>query len=322
MASIPDDEERLPSLALDYEEDDSLPHDEGESATALYDTNALLGKGPRTLPCLVCVAGTRSVGQLYRLERLTTIGRAVNNGVILTEAGVSRRHAEVRMLPAGRLLVTDLESSNGLYVGGERRDNVILEEGDTVQLGDATLSFLLLERIEQAELEVDQQIDLATGLPNRRALMRRLDEDLDTARSQGRPLSLAIIWLDGLRSVEDVHGETVASKMLAHVAQRVIELVRLEGVTVGRTAPDELTMLLPHTTLDECTLSAEWIRRTAESQPIDGHKLALSVGATNFPDHEAVDGRAMIRDARAALAEAILHGGSRVCPAPADLSSV
>ncbi|HYM24616.1 MAG TPA: NHLP bacteriocin export ABC transporter permease/ATPase subunit [Vicinamibacterales bacterium] len=53
-----------------------------------------------------------------------TIGREDNNGIIIPEASVSRRHASIEPAPNGALKVTDLSSGNGVYVDNKKIDKV------------------------------------------------------------------------------------------------------------------------------------------------------------------------------------------------------
>jgi predicted ATPase len=85
--------------------------------------------------------GRRHVVDLGEEESTITIGRRVENHVALSwDNDVSRRHAELRRLPGGWMLVDD-ESRNGSYCNGERitgqrplRDGDVLRFGDTVVL--------------------------------------------------------------------------------------------------------------------------------------------------------------------------------------------
>ena len=62
------------------------------------------------------------------------IGREPGCEVQLNDVHVSRRHAEVLLL-RGQWMIRDLQSSNGLFVDGERVDSASIGEGVTVILG-------------------------------------------------------------------------------------------------------------------------------------------------------------------------------------------
>ena len=54
------------------------------------------------------------------LDGEVTVGRADGNTVVLTEGGVSRRHARFYVMDGGKVMVEDLGSANGTFVDGEQ----------------------------------------------------------------------------------------------------------------------------------------------------------------------------------------------------------
>lgn len=69
-----------------------------------------------------------------------TIGRSSSCDVVIEHPSVSRSHAQI-VRDHRTFKMRDLNSSNGLYVNGEKRDEVILDSGVTVKLGYATIIF-------------------------------------------------------------------------------------------------------------------------------------------------------------------------------------
>ena len=82
-----------------------------------------------------------AAGQRLEVERELTVGRAQAGAAALAgDPSLSRSHARFWRAAGGQLLVEDLESANGTFVGGERIERpAVLAVGDTVQLGGATL---------------------------------------------------------------------------------------------------------------------------------------------------------------------------------------
>ncbi len=87
--------------------------------------------------CLELPDGTRLL-----LEKETvTLGRGSGNDHILADTSISRRHARLRRLPHGWLLI-DLGSSNGTCVNGDRvRVPYLLQDGDELLLGEQRAVF-------------------------------------------------------------------------------------------------------------------------------------------------------------------------------------
>lgn len=72
----------------------------------------------------------------------TVIGRGEGAQVRLADVGISRQHARLDF-DGNRVILTDLGSTNGTTVNGNRINAVTLQHGDVVQLGTTTLTFRL-----------------------------------------------------------------------------------------------------------------------------------------------------------------------------------
>jgi len=72
------------------------------------------------------------------------VGRSRECDVVLSDANVSRRHAEVLPGAAGTWTISDLGSTNGVLVNGRRIDGAEqLHAGDRIALGTAEIGFAL-----------------------------------------------------------------------------------------------------------------------------------------------------------------------------------
>lgn len=70
------------------------------------------------------------------------IGSATRNNLILRSSYISRRHCLV-FLKKETWLIKNLQSTNGLFVNGQKVFEKTLDNGDIVQLGDSTLILVL-----------------------------------------------------------------------------------------------------------------------------------------------------------------------------------
>jgi len=71
------------------------------------------------------------------------IGRADDCGIAIPDAKASRYHAEIAPCPGG-FCIRDLQSGNGTFVNGGRITGPTpLRDGDTVLIGDTTMSVQL-----------------------------------------------------------------------------------------------------------------------------------------------------------------------------------
>lgn len=91
--------------------------------------------GPWLPPAAPNAASLDVDGRIHRLaSQVTVIGRSTDADIVLDDAGVSRRHAEVHLID-GRARVIDLGSTNGTFVDGERVHAGNLSEGSTITVG-------------------------------------------------------------------------------------------------------------------------------------------------------------------------------------------
>ncbi len=82
----------------------------------------------------------------FSRERVV-LGRGDAN-VVLKDAKVSRRHAEIELIGGYTPLLRDLTSANGTYVNGKRvEDSVELKDGDRVRVGDTVIKFSILRSL-------------------------------------------------------------------------------------------------------------------------------------------------------------------------------
>jgi phage tail-like protein len=68
---------------------------------------------------LIVQLGSRVIQTVALTMDVLTIGRTPDNGLVLSNQKISRNHAEVHITPTG-LMLTDLGSSNGTFVGNTR----------------------------------------------------------------------------------------------------------------------------------------------------------------------------------------------------------
>ena len=72
--------------------------------------------------------------------KVTKIGRATDNDIVLGDSSVSRHHAAIESRN-GSFQVRDLGSQNGTFVRGERVGEAPLKNGDPLRVGDASFTF-------------------------------------------------------------------------------------------------------------------------------------------------------------------------------------
>ncbi|BCB06246.1 MULTISPECIES: putative bifunctional diguanylate cyclase/phosphodiesterase [Halomonadaceae] len=125
--------------------------------------------------------------------------------------------------------------------------------------------------------------DPLTGLPNRRRLHDLMSSRLRHLRA-GESLDMALIDIDGLKSVNDSLGVEQGDRLLARFAQRLTGY--MAGSVVGRLGGDEF-MVIRTTTFDD---HDQWVATLREhmSRPFEikdqSLRLGLTIGSCRAPE--------------------------------------
>ena len=85
--------------------------------------------------------------------------------------------------------------------------------------------------------------DTLTGLPNRRMLRDRLEQEIKKSDREGLQLAILFIDLDHFKEVNDTLGHDAGDMLLVEAARRIRQCVR-ETDTVARMGGDEFTLVL------------------------------------------------------------------------------
>jgi len=127
-------------------------------------TEVLTGMGQKPLvlrKARFVVNKGRDEGKEMELQApLVTIGTLPDNGLVLTDPTVSRRHASVEETSTGYVL-RDIDSTNGTFLDGVRVREGYLQAGSLIRLGQTEMVFSPLEeRIENVRSSSDRFGDL------------------------------------------------------------------------------------------------------------------------------------------------------------------
>lgn len=99
---------------------------------------------------------------------------------------------------------------------------------------------------KRAEALIWQQanFDTLTGLPNRRMLRDRMEQEIRKGRRGGSHMALLFIDLDHFKEVNDTLGHDSGDQLLVLAAHRIRDCLRASD-TVARMGGDEFTVLVP-----------------------------------------------------------------------------
>lgn len=173
---------------------------------------------------------------------------------------------------------------------------------------------ITLLKEHESKLEQIAYFDSLTGLPNRRLLSDRLRQAMIQGHRREKRLAVAMIDLDGFKSVNDTHGHHVGDQLLTALSARMKHTLR-EGDTLARLGGDEFVVVL----LDLMDVSASiplfdrLLQAVAEPVIIGESSLRVSasVGITFYPQAENLDADQLLRQADHAMYQAKLGGKNR-----------
>lgn len=121
--------------------------------------------------------------------------------------------------------------------------------------------------------------DPLTGALNRRGIKARLLEAMAQADRYQRPLSVAMLDLDGLKQINDRYGHAAGDEALCKLVAVVRDSLR-QPDWLGRYGGDEFVLVLPETTLPAAGALSTRIRQMLSNTAlvVDERCLHLSVG--------------------------------------------
>jgi diguanylate cyclase (GGDEF)-like protein len=163
-------------------------------------------------------------------------------------------------------------------------------------------------RWSRAELEAIT--DGLTGLYNHRYLQIRLDEEIERARLDGKPLSLLFVDIDEFKVYNDARGHKAGDEVLRRVARAVEKHTRHLDL-VARYGGDELVVALLGSGATDAADTAERIREAVRAGCADDGAISVSVGVATFPD-DAVSKAELLDKADWAMYVAKRAGRDRV----------
>lgn len=140
-----------------------------------------------------------------------------------------------------------------------------------VEIKNAELRNALV-KLEKSQLEITRQNealeylatrDPLTGSLNRRSFFAGFDSLFSDARQNRYELSCFMTDIDHFKSVNDTHGHGVGDEVIKYLANILAEHARPNDL-VGRFGGEEFCVVMPATTLAECSAIAETIRDAIE----------------------------------------------------------
>jgi diguanylate cyclase (GGDEF)-like protein len=190
-----------------------------------------------------------------------------------------------------------------------------IDYGDTRVVADfATIGgvAVIIIALMHAERHYRHQslLDPLTGLLNRFALDRRLDELRTQAAQSGAAVCVIAADLDEFKAINDAHGHDVGDVVLCEVADTLRSSLRTFSL-LYRTGGEEFVAILPGLDSRGGAIVAERLRSAVEASQPRGLRATMSVGVAAAAG-ERVDSHTLLTAADRCLYEAKRAGRNRV----------
>ena len=153
-------------------------------------------------------------GKHFLLEKnKTLLGRDNTNDIAINDNKISKVHCEISIIKSSQgieqIIIKDLDSTNGTYVNSKLIDQITVNAGDKIQIGDTVLHLNYNDELEKeyhAKLFNYAVRDTYTSLYNKRFIINELENISRIARRSGRAFSIIIIDIDDFKQINDLYG--------------------------------------------------------------------------------------------------------------------
>ncbi len=158
------------------------------------------------------------------------------------------------------------------------------------------------------------ETDPLTNCFNRRALMDKLEQEMDRAARYATMLTGMMVDIDNFKQINDTYGHLVGDRVLKQLANLLKREQRSVDI-VARYGGEEFVVLLPETTNTESRNFAERILRRVAThdfgEPGRPVRVTISIGIASYPDERVSDGESLLRLADTHLYRAKSDGRNR-----------
>ena len=170
-------------------------------------------------------------------------------------------------------------------------------------------------KLKEAYKRIEElaELDELTGSFNRRSIMRMLSEEIDRARRNGAPCSIALIDLDWFKRINDAFGHPIGDEVLRTFAITVFANIRPVD-RFGRYGGEEFLLVLPDASQDGACRMLDRLRAIIAdldwSAFAPSMRVTISAGVATLRPDESPD--TFLARADSALYAAKARGRDRI----------
>jgi diguanylate cyclase (GGDEF)-like protein len=174
----------------------------------------------------------------------------------------------------------------------ELENRVNERTGELVKANQQLTQEVAERRHMEQRLEQLSQTDYLTGILNRRAISRKLEEEQTTVTAAEESFCIILLDLDHFKEINDQYGHAVGDQALRHAVERLRNGIR-DSDLLGRWGGEEFIIVAPRTSLAEAEGLAERLCSSLAGSRISSEGESVEVtgsfGVTRYIPGEALD---------------------------------
>ncbi|WP_346354996.1 diguanylate cyclase [Azotosporobacter soli] len=151
-------------------------------------------------------------------------------------------------------------------------------------------TYSLMQQLKEKNRLLAQvaQEDGLTGLYNRRAIMERLNREIDFATRSKEPLTVLMFDIDRFKMINDTYGHHLGDEVLRQLGQYLKNAFQ-KNVITGRYGGEEFICVFPGLALSGAVVYAERLRRECGEMRFSEDALSITVsgGVAAYSDENA-----------------------------------
>jgi diguanylate cyclase (GGDEF)-like protein len=168
-------------------------------------------------------------------------------------------------------------------------------------------------------------VDGLTGIPNKRQIDARSEQEFRRSKREELPLAVAVVDIDYFKAFNDTYGHLAGDDCLRSVAQALQASMQRPGDFVGRMGGEEFICIFPGTNLQDATELVQRLDAAVRGLHlphvggIEG-QVTVSIGVVSGVPQGDVSMAVLVEQADKALYQAKQHGRARVHAAQVDMA--
>lgn len=170
-------------------------------------------------------------------------------------------------------------------------------------------------KLANNQLNENANIDILTGLHNRRSYDSFLKENWHKMKRLKQPISLIIADIDHFKKFNDQYGHQVGDDVLVSVGKTLEKCTSASSDLIARYGGEEFVVITPNITKANILPIAEAMRQQVSELKVDKYRVTVSLGVATIYPNENSDLASLFLKADEALYHAKALGRNRVSQA-------